>query len=324
MGQGQSTSSLFNIHVSVAGIQGARPEMEDAHRVKALPHFSSILMAAIFDGHGGDAAANYCSKYLSDAVDHALSDSLGSNSAVLKDALEQAIIAGCLKTDDGFLQTAKQDKSGCVAAMVFVDQNTGTLCAATVGDAQSIICTRGVASRMSVIHKPFFPAEQQRIEAAGHYVLNGRLDGALAISRAFGDHQFKVSKQQVDGKEETILTQPATSRACIAVPATALRQMEPGDEFIIIGCDGLWDVMNHEEAAAWVRRRFEIEKKDCGFSPAWCKQPFKMLAKELCEYALTKGSTDNVSVIILLIEWKDKVDAATKSEKATTAKPSET
>lgn len=311
MGLAQSARSLFNVHVSVAGIQGARPEMEDSHRVKALPHFPSILMAAIFDGHGGDAAAFYCSKNLLENIDQVLGESLANNAGQdLQAAFEQAIVAGCIKTDENLLQvvTAKQDKSGCVAALVFVDQNTGFLWAATVGDAQATLSSRGVATKLSVIHKPHMPPEQQRIEAAGHYVLNGRLDGALAISRAFGDSQFKMSKTK-EGKEET----PPTERACIAVPSIKQKLLDPGDEFIVIGCDGLWDVMSYEEAIGWVRRRFEIEKKDCGLSPTWCKQPFKTLAKELCEYAVTKGSTDNVSVIILLIEWKEKADTPEKS-----------
>jgi serine/threonine protein phosphatase PrpC len=278
-------------------------------------------MAAIFDGHGGEGTANYCAKHLLEAVDQALGEALGTQQPEdLQPVLEQAIITGCLKTDEGVLQTSvKHDKSGCVAAMVFVDQSTGVLCAATVGDAQAMLCSQGIATRLSVIHKPFMPAEQQRIEAAGHYVVNGRLDGALAISRAFGDYQFKVTSPQVDGKEG-VLKNPPTERACVAVPAMVHRKLEPTDEFIVIGCDGLWDVMNHDDAAAWVRRRFEIEKKDCGLSPAWCKQPFKLLAKELCEYAVTKGSTDNVSVIILLIEWKEK-DAKTLEKP--TGKPSE-
>lgn len=159
--------------------------------------------------------------------------------------------------------------------------------------------------KLSTIHKPFMAGEQQRIEAAGHMVINGRLDGALAISRAFGDSQFKLSSQEVDGKKMQVLKEPPAERACSAVPTIVTRKLELGDDFIIIGCDGLWDVMSHEDAVAWVRRRFDVEKKDvCGLSPAACKQPFKSLAKELCEYAVTKGSTDNVSVIILLIEWK--------------------
>jgi hypothetical protein len=34
-------------------------------------------------------------------------------------------------------------------------------------------------------------AEKQRVERCGGYVLNGRVSGMLAVTRALGDHMFK-------------------------------------------------------------------------------------------------------------------------------------
>jgi serine/threonine protein phosphatase PrpC len=50
----------------------------------------------------------------------------------------------------------------------------------------------GMAIELSDLHKPWKFEEQRRIEAAGHYVVNGRLDGSLAVSRAIGDTRFKM------------------------------------------------------------------------------------------------------------------------------------
>ena len=75
-----------------------------------------------------------------------------------------------------------------------------------------------------------------RIEKAGHYVESNRVDGKLALSRAFGDFQFK-GNSKFDVRNQAVTAFPEVQ----AFPRAGL-------EFILLACDGLWDTMSSEEA----------------------------------------------------------------------------
>lgn len=49
---------------------------------------------------------------------------------------------------------------------------------------------------MSTDHKPNNEGEKARIEAVGGYVSDNRVQGSLALSRAFGDFSLKVPPQK--------------------------------------------------------------------------------------------------------------------------------
>lgn len=53
------------------------------------------------------------------------------------------------------------------------------------------MCSGGKAIRMSTDHKGTEPSEIQRIQKAGGFVVNGRVGGQLAVSRALGDFEMK-------------------------------------------------------------------------------------------------------------------------------------
>ena len=54
---------------------------------------------------------------------------------------------------------------------------------------------RGMAKDLSVDHKPDNPTELKRIENSGNFVTEGRINGRLALSRAFGDFEFKNNSE---------------------------------------------------------------------------------------------------------------------------------
>ena len=43
-------------------------------------------------------------------------------------------------------------------------------------------------------HKPYLNSELSRINKSNHSVINERIDGALALSRALGDYNYKNNK----------------------------------------------------------------------------------------------------------------------------------
>jgi serine/threonine protein phosphatase PrpC len=82
-------------------------------------------------------------------------------------------------------------------------------------------------------HHPSRVDERERIEAAGGSIRNGRVEGVVAVTRSFGDIEYKTLKEESWGHffQSDLLT---------AQPETCSRVLEPGD-ILILGSDGLYD-----------------------------------------------------------------------------------
>lgn len=104
---------------------------------------------------------------------------------------------------------------------------------------------------------------------------NDRVNGILAVSRAFGDTQFK-------GANGDTLTGPV-----VATPELCTEVITPMTEFAIVASDGLWDVLAPQAAVNCVRKNLA---KKCDLRAA---------AQDLVETALAKGSVDNVTVLLM-------------------------
>ena len=87
--------------------------------------------------------------------------------------------------------------------------------------------------------------------AAGGWVHNNRIHGVLSVSRAFGDVEHKRLKTKSWEKE-------FVSDPLIATPEIQSERLGEDDEFMIIACDGLWDVMTSQQAVNFVRRRLYV------------------------------------------------------------------
>lgn len=62
---------------------------------------------------------------------------------------------------------------------------------ASIGDSRGVVCRGGEAVTLSEDHKPDNLYEKNRIIKAGGQVKNGRINGSLNLSRAFGDFNLK-------------------------------------------------------------------------------------------------------------------------------------
>lgn len=113
-----------------------------------------------------------------------------------------------------------------------------------VGDSRAIASVRGSVQQLSFDHKPNNEGETRRIVAAGGWVEFNRVNGNLALSRALGDFVFK--KNEKKRAEEQIVT---------ALPDVEVRELTDDHEFIVIACDGIWDVLSNEEVLEFVRNR---------------------------------------------------------------------
>ena len=102
----------------------------------------------------------------------------------------------------------------------FIYVSPSALYTANVGDARIILCRSGKALRLSYDHKGSDENEGKRITNAGGLILNNRVNGVLAVTRALGDTYMK----------DLVTGHPYTTETVIQPEL---------DEFIIIACDGV-------------------------------------------------------------------------------------
>jgi len=136
---------------------------------------------------------------------------------------------------------------------------------ANVGDSRAVLCRDGKAIRLSYDHRASDPYEQQRIRDIGGFVVNDRVSGMLAVTRSLGDAEMK----------EYIVGRPYCSETIIDYET---------DKFLILACDGLWDVCTDQEACDLVKDIY--------------KDP-QLAARSLVKYALERESTDNITVMFI-------------------------
>ncbi|KAF0294962.1 putative protein phosphatase 2C T23F11.1 [Amphibalanus amphitrite] len=218
-------------------MQGWRATMEDAHtHILSLPGDPAAAFFAVFDGHGGDKVAEFASRHLHTVLVGRPEYSVGR----VAEALQQA----CLQLDRMMLadETLRDVRAGTTAVCALIKD--GVLYCANAGDSRAVASVCGRAEPLSVDHKPQDRREQERITAAGGSVVANRVNGYLALSRALGDFTFKQNSAVT--AEHQVVT---------AFPDVETRQITADWEFVVLACDGIWDVMSNQEVVAFVRSR---------------------------------------------------------------------
>ncbi len=80
-------------------------------------------------------------------------------------------------------------QAGCTACVALITK-TEIICANS-GDSRCVIASKGKAKDLSIDHKPDLPSEKRRVQRAGGFVEEGRVNGIIAVSRAIGDWEYK-------------------------------------------------------------------------------------------------------------------------------------
>lgn len=235
-----------------------------------------LSLFAVLDGHCGRRVAELGSQMLPEALfTHPM---IGQNNA-------QAFVEAIMQIDRQIFQAIRNQDGGCTLITALVHKRM--LFVANLGDARAVLCDSGQAVPMSIDHKPTDPAEQARIVRCGGFVHFGRVSGCLAVSRALGDFEFKVSMGRFVQKEFQVSN------------VADIRQINltDGTRFLIIACDGLWDVMTNEDAVLWVTEYLAKHESALIRDP---NTTLNRAGQALAEAAVSRGSTDNVSCTILL------------------------
>ena len=142
-------------------------------------------------------------------------------------------------------QPSNEDHSGSTAITAFVTPDS--IVVANCGDSRAIlVSTEGNCLFASEDHKPYNEEEKRRIEGAGGTVSMKRVNGDLAVSRALGDFVYKQNKP--DG---ATLAPPDNQQVSVIPDITVIPRR--GDmAFLVLCCDGIWDVMSNEQVARLV------------------------------------------------------------------------
>eukprot|EP01119_Soliformovum_irregulare_P017608 TRINITY_DN5258_c0_g1_i1.p1 TRINITY_DN5258_c0_g1~~TRINITY_DN5258_c0_g1_i1.p1 ORF type:complete len:311 (-),score=83.17 TRINITY_DN5258_c0_g1_i1:47-979(-) len=238
------------------------------------PKFRKTMEDAhvIADGFGGDKTSAYFAVY----------DGHGGRGAV--DFTEKELHQILLKTlkekgdarealKEAYLEVDRQmtDQkisagTTAVSALIRVEGAERVLYVANAGDARGVLGRAGgKAERLSYDHKGSDESEARRITEAGGYVILNRVNGILAVTRSLGDISMK----------EFVTGEPYMTRTVL----------ESTDTHLILACDGLWDVVSDEEAIEMV-----VGETDA-----------QALSEKLLQQALKRGSTDNISILVVVL-----------------------
>jgi len=274
---------------------------------------------AVFDGHAGSFAAKFSAenyvqvlsreplfvKYAERMQDYDTAQNLSTEEQHARDRellelLEEALARSFLEFDKilftKILSTASRDDgdatedstmgeytetltddSGTTAVIVLLTPKW--IVCANAGDSRAIYSkSNGRTIPLSYDHKPDDEEEERRIVEAGGCVRAGRVDGDLAVSRGFGDFRFKLNntKNQLEQKV-----------SCLPDIIIQNRNNEE-DEFIVLACDGVWDIATNKECSNMVQDIFQEGEKDLGLA-----------CEEILDLSLKKGSKDNISALIV-------------------------
>lgn len=276
-------------------MQGTRrPTNEDTYAVDIDTSGGGPSFLAVFDGHGGPAVAEFLKTGLWPVYREKLAKGGDAAKATVQAYLE--VDKATIAAPKGLFGMMRERgmggaRCGSTAASVVLApaaNKSWDLIAANVGDSRVYLSRGGKAVQLSVDHKPEVEEERLRIEkknptpkkplvfqAGGQW----RVGGLLALSRAFGDVYLK---DWDDG-----LRDGATGGFGLsAEPSVRIERLTGEDDWAVIGTDGLWDTLSGQEAVDM------CQAHRGGGS-------LGELAKKMVQIAQDRGSTDDVTVVII-------------------------
>merc|ERR1712071_159327 len=201
---------------------------------------------------------------------------------------EDAEVAAKAKNFSMNLREEPGSDSGCTAVVGLIHKNT--LFVANAGDSRCVLSRAGTAVALSADHKPEDEPERSRIQRAGGVVTHdGRVNGGLNLSRALGDHAYKQNTQ-LEASEQMIS----------AIPDIQKIELEAGDDFVVLACDGIWNSKTNQQVVDFVRPRLH----KAGHSP----KALSHICEELFDDCLSPDTSgdgtgcDNMTAIIVRLD----------------------
>jgi serine/threonine protein phosphatase PrpC len=252
-------NEISNIRVGICEDIGYRNSMEDEHAIYKNPE-KRFFSAELYDGHGGRKAAQFAAEMMTPHFLHAWSREL--EKPLKERAPESELLRDAYHAVDKYIIESGLN-SGTTAAGFYLIKDH--FFAANCGDTRIIIGVHNSVATLTIDHKPNTPEELQRIEDDGGFVVSfgvARVQGILAVSRSIGDGPLKPY--------------------VIAEPRIAEGYLGRENDFLIIACDGVWDVLSPDIVIAMVRAAADVQAA----------------AETIKTTAIDSGSTDNITVVV--------------------------
>ncbi|KFV97399.1 PREDICTED: protein phosphatase 1K, mitochondrial [Fulmarus glacialis] len=254
--------SLAN--VGCASHIGKRKENEDRFNYAQLTE--DVLYFAVYDGHGGAAAADFCDKYMEKYIKEFLAEEQNLENVLNKAFLE---INKAYERHAHLSADATLMNSGTTATVALLRDGI-ELVVASVGDSRALLCRKGKAMKLTIDHTPERKEEKERIRKCGGFVAWNSLgqphvNGRLAMTRSIGD---------LDLKNRGVIAQPETKR---------VQLHHADDSFLVLTTDGINFIVNSQEICDFINQ---------------CHDP-AVAAHVVTEQAMQFGTEDNSTVVIV-------------------------
>jgi len=265
-----------NFRVGATSMHGWRETMEDAHSIiLSMEKHPESGFFGIFDGHSGSC----CSKFVSDILPKNLDQITQWN--------DNDIARIVMETDQEFLDADayknKDDGSAGIFTIASLEESTGKyhLLNANIGDSRTVLAQKQadgnyIAITCTIDHKPTNDEERRRIEDAGGTVQLSRVDGQLALSRAFGDRMLKT------------LHLPPEKRKVTSNPEI-IPEVATKDDFLFLACDGIYegDVFHRDDVIKFIAD--QLKHTD----------DLASICAAVLDECLKRGSRDNMTAMIV-------------------------
>jgi len=246
--------------------------MEDYIKIiNNFPNNKKNIQKSLFivcDGHSGDSVA----KLVVDRFPEIFSSLLynnNNNDDGKNESIENILISSFRIMDEELVHF---EEVGSTLNIIFIqyENNQRVIYSGNIGDSRSVLVKKKEAIRLSYDHKAIDKSEIERVKKEGGIILKKRLYGALAITRALGDYTFKIDGSGLSN-----------------IPYVTRTPIEKDDQYVIMGSDGLWDVINEGSLFKLIQDNHNIARDNI------------TLSKFLVEKSVELGSKDNICCIAI-------------------------
>jgi serine/threonine protein phosphatase PrpC len=275
---------------------GIRPSNEDAMELVNNLDLNNkslirVLYAGVFDGHGGGGISKTLidnkkinlSKYFTNSSSP-VATNLSSSKSYNKKIILPLFNRIQEKLKNYYIQSNNMGSTALISLLYPKSEKSDKLNLKIInlGDTRATLCNEyNIAVQLSLDHKPHLLCEKYRIQQMGGTLEESDGDdpriGGMSVSRSFGDLDNKFISQVPDIFDYTL----------------------DKEKFVILGCDGIWDVLSNQDAVDFVLDKYNMLKENNKILSDTKTKSEQNIANKLADYAIKKGSKDNISLYII-------------------------
>jgi serine/threonine protein phosphatase PrpC len=260
---------MIELKIYFTSVKGRRDANEDRHNIilninENDSNLNPINLFGVYDGHGGSWVSKYLEAnipnyYMNKKFVPPFDDDFHRKVFML-------IQSELLKNKLGY-----SSGSTCLLNIMYKYNNSIFMNVINLGDSRMVIVnSKGISQSITKDHKPDDSVEKSRLTKMGGEIYKDSEGvyriGDLSLSRAFGD-----------GDNAPYISQK---------PDIFVKKITPETKYIVMACDGLWDIIDSEDLGSVINKILKKKNQD-------------NIAVGLANWALDNGSTDNVSVIVI-------------------------